>query len=114
MSILPITVPGGIPTITVRPSAAAQAYGRVDSGAQGALPGGAEAGNFGAMLQRAMQGVVDSGHAAEAKSMEAISGHGNLTDVVTAVSKAELALQSATVIRDRVVQAYQDIMRMPI
>ncbi len=113
MSSPPITVPGGIPTITVRPSAAAQAYGRVDSGAQGA-ESGSEAGSFGAVLQRAIKGVVDTGHAAEAKSMAAISGNGNLTDVVTAVSKAELALQSATAIRDRVVQAYQDIMRMPI
>ena len=109
MSTLPTTLPAGIATFTVRPSAAAQAYGRVDSGAQGS-----EAGEFGAVLQRAMQGVVDTGHAAEAKSMDAISGNGNLTDVVTAVSKAELALQSATTIRDRVVQAYQDIMRMPI
>ncbi len=109
MSTLPLTVPGGIPTLTVRPSAATEAYGRVDSGAQGS-----ESGGFGAVLQRAIQGVVDTGHAAEAKSMEAIAGNGNLTDVVTAVSKAELALQSATAIRDRVVQAYQDIMRMPI
>lgn len=109
MNPLAATVPTGMPTITVRPSAAAQAYGRVDSGAQGA-----ELGGFGAVLQRAIQGVVETGHAAEAKSMGAIAGNGNLTDVVTAVSKAELALQSATVIRDRVVQAYQDILRMPI
>ncbi len=109
MSTLPVTVPTGMPTITVRPSVAAEAYGRVDSGAQGS-----ESGGFGAVLQRAIQGVVDTGHAAEAKSMDAIAGNGNLTDVVTAVSKAELALQSATAIRDRVVQAYQDILRMPI
>ena len=31
-----------------------------------------------------------------------------------AVSKAQLALQSTTAIRDRVVQAYQDIMKMSI
>jgi flagellar hook-basal body complex protein FliE len=46
--------------------------------------------------------------------MKAISGGGNLTEVVTAVARAELALQSTVAIRDRVVQAYQDIMRMPI
>jgi flagellar hook-basal body complex protein FliE len=113
MSTLPATLPTGMPIVTVRPSIAAEAYGRVDSGTQGPAIGGSEAG-FGAVLQRAIQGVVDTGHAAEAKSVDAISGHGNLTDVVTAVSKAELALQSATAIRDRVVQAYQDIMRMPI
>ena len=97
-----------IPTITVTPAAAAGAYARVESGDQGPTAG------FGAALQRALQGVVDTGHEADAQAMTAISGGGNLTDVVTAVSKAELALQSTVAIRDRVVQAYQDIMRMPI
>ena len=74
----------------------------------------ASGGDFGATLQRAMQGAVDSGHAADAKAIEALSGGGNLTDVVTALAHAELTLQTATAIRDRVVQAYQDIMKMPI
>ena len=46
--------------------------------------------------------------------MDALNGTGNLTEVVTAVARAQLALQTATAIRDRVVQAYQDIMKMPI
>lgn len=97
-----------IPTIVVTPSAAADAYGRVDRGDLGG------AGDFGATLQRAMQGVTDTLHEADAKSVEALSGGGNITDVVTALSRAELALQTATAVRDRVVQAYQDIMKMPI
>lgn len=99
-----------IPTITITPSAAASAYGRVDSGQSSSVEG------FGAALTNALQGVVDSGHDADAKSMQAISGtgSGSLTDVVTAVNKAELALQTTVAIRDRVVQAYQEIMRMPI
>lgn len=99
-----------IPTIVVTPSAAADAYGRVDRGDAG----GGAAGDFGATLQRAMQGVVDTGHAADAQAIQAISGGGNLTDVVTALAQAQLTLQTATTIRDRVVQAYQDIMKMPI
>ena len=102
-----------IPTLTVRPSAAAAAYARVDSGALGAGDA-ASGGDFGATLQNALQGAVDAGHDADAKSMAALNGTGNLTDVVTAVARAQLALQSATAIRDRVVQAYQDIMKMPI
>lgn len=98
-----------IPTITVTPSAAAGAYAQVESGAQAASPGA-----FGAALQRAVGGAVEAGHAADQQAMTAIAGGGNLTDVVTAVSRAELALQSTVAIRDRVVQAYQDIMRMPI
>jgi flagellar hook-basal body complex protein FliE len=46
--------------------------------------------------------------------MQGIAGNANLTEVVTAVSRAQLALQTTTAVRDRVVQAYQEIMRMPI
>ena len=99
-------------------AAALQAY-RVTSGqavgsqAVGGLSatGGTD---FGGMLQSALQGVVGAGHDAETKATQAISGQGNLLDVVSAVSKAELSLQTVTAVRDRVVQAYQDIMRMPI
>ena len=99
-----------IPTITITPSAAANAYGQVERGQPTGMEG------FGSALSNAIQGAVEAGHDADAKSMQAISGTGtgNLTDVVTAVNKAELALQTTVAIRDRVVQAYQEIMRMPI
>jgi flagellar hook-basal body complex protein FliE len=98
-----------IPTIVVTPSSAAAAYGRVESGEAGDGQS-----DFGATLQRAMQGAVDDFHATDTKVTEALTGGGNLTDVVTALSRAELTLQTATTVRDRVVQAYQDIMKMPI
>lgn len=100
----------------INPAGVANAYARVQSGAAGQV-GASQAGSgtgFGDALSRALGGVVEAGHQADAQSMQAIAGQGNLTDVVTAVSKAELALQSAVAIRDRVVQAYQDVMRMPI
>jgi flagellar hook-basal body complex protein FliE len=99
-----------IPTVVITPSSAANAYARVD---QGGAAGG-DAGGFGATLSRALEGAVETGHKADTQAMQAISGGGNLTEVVTALSHAELALQTATAIRDRVVQAYQDIMKMPI
>ena len=52
--------------------------------------------------------------AANLASAQALTGSGNLTDAVTALSRAELTLQTATALRDRVVQAYQDIIKMPI
>ena len=102
-----------IPTITVTPSAtpgaAARAYGTTAAGGDGtAVP------DFGATLQRAIAGAVSTGQTADQQAMAAIAGKGNLTDVVTAVSRAELTLQTATAIRDRFVQAYQDVMQMPI
>ena len=99
------------PLITVTPSAALQAYWNTDNG----QPDVAAGTNFGSMLRQALEGAVDAGRAAEMQASGAISGTAaNITDVVTAVSKAELALQTTVTIRDRVVQAYQDIMRMPI
>ena len=98
-----------IPTIVITPSAAADAYAKVDRGDAGASSGG-----FGATLQRALENAVDTGHRADTQAMHAIAGGGSLTDVVTALSQAELTLQTATAVRDRVVQAYQDIIRMPI
>ena len=46
--------------------------------------------------------------------MAGIAKQAELADVITAVSNAEVTLQTVVAIRDRVIQAYQDIMRMPI
>ena len=75
---------------------------------------GAEGGGFGATLQRAMEDAVDLGRSADAASTQALLGQGSVTDVVLAVARAEMALQTATTLRDKVVSAYQDVMRMPI
>ncbi len=96
-----------IPTITITPQAASDAYQRTESGAGGE-------GSFGAVLQHVVTDAVAQGHAAEQQAQAAITGNGNVTEVVTALARAELTLQSATAIRDRVVQAYQQIMQMPI
>jgi flagellar hook-basal body complex protein FliE len=91
-------------------AAALQAYRA--TGGQGAAP--AAGADFGGVLQQALAGVVDSNRQAEALSTQAIQGQGNILDVVSAVSKAELSLQTTIAVRDRVVQAYQDIMHMSI
>lgn len=94
-----------IPALTVTPHSAAQAYRATEAG---------QPGDFGGVLARTLGSVVQSGQAAEAQSMKAIAGTGNVTEMVTTVAQAELALQTTMAVRDRVVQAYQDIMRMPL
>jgi flagellar hook-basal body complex protein FliE len=76
--------------------------------------GGAAAPGFGAALQRALQGVIETGQTADAAAARAVTGDADVTQVVTAVAKAELALQATVAIRDRVIAAYQEVMRMPI
>ena len=101
----------------VSPGAVLQAYriaqqaGDTVGDKAGGVTGAAD---FGQVLSGALQSAVDQGSAAEAQSKAAIAGHGNLLDVVTAVSRAELSLQTTVAVRDRVVQAYQDIMHMAI
>ena len=99
-----------IPTVVITPSTAAEAYTRN-------APGSTSAdglGSFGDAITQALGEAVQTGHSADDQAMKAIGGGGNLTEVVTALSHAEMTLQTATAIRDRVVQAYQDIMKMPI
>lgn len=103
-----------IPTLSITPSAVAGAYADVSNGPAAGGTSGAGGSGFGATLQRALEGAVATGHKADGEAMAAISGGGNLTEVVTALSHAELTLQTASAVRDRVVQAYQDIMKMPI
>ncbi len=94
----------------ISPQAATRAYRDIASGGTAATSGG----DFSSLLMRAAEGAVQVGQQAEAQAAQALTGGGNLTDVVQAVSRAEMALQTTTTIRDRMVQAYQDIMKMPI
>ncbi|MFZ4541358.1 MAG: flagellar hook-basal body complex protein FliE [Rickettsiales bacterium] len=66
------------------------------------------------MVGSALQGAANTGYKSEAIATKALSGKADLTDVVTAVSDAETALNTVVAIRDRVINAYQDIIKMPI
>ncbi len=100
----------------VAPGAAAAAYrlAQGEAPAAGAAAPAGGGGSFGALLQQVAQGALEAGHGADAAARASLGGQGGVTDVVVAVSRAELALQTAVAVRDRVVAAYQDVMRMPI
>lgn len=66
------------------------------------------------MVGSALQDAAGTGYKSEALATKALSGKADLTDVVTAVSDAETALNTVVAIRDRVISAYQDIIKMPI
>ena len=99
-----------IPTLVITPTTAAEAYSRT-AGDGSSINGTSD---FGTAITNALDQAVETGHKADDQAMQAISGGGNLTDVVAALSHAEMTLQTVTAIRDRVVQAYQDIIKMPI
>jgi len=102
-------------------ASAAEAYGKaVQATTSGAgLEGGDKTGaggatDFSAILERSLEGVVEAGLESEAASIKSVSGDAALTDIVTAVSNAEITLQTVVAVRDKVLQAYQEIIRMPI
>jgi flagellar hook-basal body complex protein FliE len=97
------------------PISAAGAAAAYRAAATPAAPSaGAETGGFGAALTRALEGAVDTAREADAMSAAGLTGQAGVTEVVLAVSRAELALQTAVAVRDRVVTAYQEVMRMPV
>jgi flagellar hook-basal body complex protein FliE len=71
-------------------------------------------GNFADLLAQNVQSVVDQGKASDQLAMEMVSGKANVVDMVTALSETEMAIESMVTIRDRVISAYEEIMRMPI
>jgi flagellar hook-basal body complex protein FliE len=71
-------------------------------------------GNFADMLKDAVGDVVEVTKQSEIMSVRAAAKEVELVDVVAAITNAEVALESVVAVRDKVVQAYQDILRMPI
>ncbi|NIJ20803.1 flagellar hook-basal body complex protein FliE [Sphingomonas naasensis] len=72
------------------------------------------AGGFGSMVEDLVTGTAGQMRAAEHASAMQVAGKGDLIDVVTAIGAAETALDTMVAVRDRVVSAYTDIMRMQI
>jgi len=76
-----------------------------------AQPNGA---SFASVLKDAMGAVTEMGHKSDAQTRSAASGKANMVDVVTAVSETEVAIDAVVAVRDKVIAAYEDIMKMPI
>ena len=102
-------------------NAAATAYSNaaklISTGGQ---PGGklagdpSQGGDFASLLADNLQAVVDAGRQSDKLSMDMVNGKANVVDVVTAVSNTEIMVEGMVAVRDRVISAYEEIMRMPI
>lgn len=69
---------------------------------------------FGDMLKQSIESAVQAQHVSEKMSTQAMMGKADMTDVLQAVTNAEMALNTVLAIRDKVVQAYEQIIRTPI
>ncbi|WP_366656455.1 flagellar hook-basal body complex protein FliE [Fodinicurvata sp. EGI_FJ10296] len=70
--------------------------------------------DFGSMVRDMIDESIEAGHQGEEMTARGIAGQADLSDVVMAVNSAEMSLQMVVGVRDRVIQAYQEIIRMPI
>jgi flagellar hook-basal body complex protein FliE len=81
----------------------------------GAAAKEAAGGSSGDFLEKAISETVDTGKVSESRmASTAAAKDTSLVDVVTAVSEAETTLQTVVAVRDKVISAYLDIMKMPI
>lgn len=96
----------------INPLQAANLYSNTQKA--GNLPGVGGGLNFADLMKSGIQDVVSNLKSGEAASASAVAGKADLSDVVQSITKAEMTLQTVVAIRDRLVSAYQDILRMPI
>ena len=78
------------------------------------MGGGDDQNSFVGMVSDSLKSAVQTGRQAEELSLKQISGEADLKDVVTAVANAENTLETVVAVRDKVLSAYQEILRMPI
>lgn len=95
-------------------SSAYQAAQKILDQTEGKPQSAKPASEFQNLIKDAIETTAADLKHAEAMSMKGIAGKASVTDVVTAVSNAEIALNSMMMIRTKVIEAYQEIMRMPI
>jgi flagellar hook-basal body complex protein FliE len=70
--------------------------------------------SFGDVLKASVNSAIDSQHKNEEVAAKALVGKADMTEVLQAVNDAEIALNTVLAVRDRVVQAYETVMRTPI
>lgn len=70
--------------------------------------------DFASLVKSAISEAVKINQRSEKLSIDAMNDHADLSKVVTAVAEAQVTLQTVVAVRDKVLQAYKDIIRMPM
>jgi flagellar hook-basal body complex protein FliE len=102
------------------PVAAASAYAKLarltdpGAGLSKAVGDAAAGPSFDTLVKEALGAAVEAGRKSDVQTQAAASGKANMVDLVTAVAESETAITTLVSVRDRVIQAYQQILQMPI
>lgn len=68
----------------------------------------------GQVFARTAASFIETLRRGEETAIAGMAGRADPHSVVTALASAEVAVQTAVTVRDRVVEAYQEILRMPV
>ncbi len=75
---------------------------------------GAGGESFGELIKKAANSAVDTLKLSEQTSMQGVMGKADIAQVATALANADATLQTVVAVRDKVIAAYQDIIKMTI
>jgi flagellar hook-basal body complex protein FliE len=70
--------------------------------------------NFGNVLKDVIDAVSEAAQKSDTQSAAVANGKANMIDVVTAVAETETTFQTLVSVRDKVIAAYEDVLKMPI
>lgn len=94
---------------------AASAYAKAPTGgSQGLEARDTQSSPFANLVKGAVKQAINVQKQSEAVSMAAITDRADMSQVVTAVAEAEATLHAVTAIRDKMIESYKEILRMPV
>jgi flagellar hook-basal body complex protein FliE len=70
--------------------------------------------NFGALLKDVVGSLTQASRNSDGQTQAMAAGKSNIVDVVTAVAETEVQIDALVSVRDKVISAYEEIMKMPI
>ncbi|MEM8755574.1 MAG: flagellar hook-basal body complex protein FliE [Pseudomonadota bacterium] len=88
--------------------------GALKPGAPTPAPQESAGASFSDTAQRAAASFVETLRQGEETAKAGMVGRADPQSVVTALASAEIAVQTAMSVRDKVVESYQEILRMPV
>lgn len=70
--------------------------------------------DFASLLRDGAKAAIEAGKKSEVLSEQALAGKADVREVVAAVNNAQVTLQAVVAVRDKVINAYNQILQMPI
>jgi flagellar hook-basal body complex protein FliE len=102
----------------IRSAYVQNAYGKAAKGQgpadEAALAEAPKSGDFSQLISNAASNAVETVRTGDRMAIAGLNGQASLQQVVQATMAMESTVQVSVALRDKLVEAYQEIMRMPI